>query len=59
MVNPDTTCQHMIDYTPIITMDGSNIHISMMTHDRVFTITLDAYTGGFSRLMVDEENGNC
>lgn len=58
-INPDTTCQIMADYEPFITVEGSEVNITMMTHARGFTIVVDAYTGECIRLTVDEDgSGN-
>lgn len=58
-MNPDTTCQIMADYEPLISVEGSEVYVTMMTHARGFTIAIDAYTGDCLRLTVDEDgSGN-
>ena len=53
-VNADTTCENMADYEPEITVENEQIRAVMMTHDRCFIVTLNAYTGECVELTIDE-----
>ncbi len=54
-INADTTWEHLADYEPEITVEGEQIRTVVMTHDRGFVITLNAYTGACVELKVDEK----
>lgn len=57
-VNPDTTCEIMLDYEPMIAISDSRITITVMTHAVGFTLVLDAYTGECTELQADADGGN-
>ncbi len=54
-INTGTTWENLADYEPEITVEGEQIRAAVMTHDRGFVITLNAYTGACVELKVDEK----
>ncbi len=54
-INAGTTWENLADYEPEITVEGEQIRAVVMTHDRGFVITLNAYTGACVELKVDEK----